>query len=177
MIRWMGVKFSGINIYNTPEINHGINVKNLMEFSKSYGDTFGQSMFHYVDTATAANSLEFIADAVTHTATRNANYNKGFAKRKSLLSTGAKVNICLPLNRYGFFEAFRDEIAPNGKVSIEVTLETDNNVIFRSNAAAAGRFIITRFVLGLVLTASLSAFKCARLREFNLNSNEYMQRV
>ena len=39
------------------------------------------------------------------------------------------------------------------------------------------RQVILDTLLGLVLTASLSAFKCARLREFNLNSNEYMQRV
>ena len=39
------------------------------------------------------------------------------------------------------------------------------------------RTVLGRIQLGLVLTASLSAFKCARLREFNLNSSEYMQRV
>ena len=149
MINRLEVEFNGVSVFDTPGVNHGINVKNLMDFSKSYGDTFGQSMFHYVDTATAANSKEFIADAANHIATRNANYNEGFAKRKSLLSTGveATANITLPLNRYGFFEAFQNEIAPNGKVAIEVHLESDNNVIFRSNAAAAGRYIITKWVL------------------------------
>ena len=147
MINKLTINFNGADVLDNPGINHAINVKNLLDYSKSYSDTLGQSMFHYVDTATGAVSNEFVADAANHIATRNANYNAGFARRKALLSAGATANITLPLNRYGFFESFKNEIAPNGKVTLKVLLESDNNIIFHSNAAAEGRYIITKWIL------------------------------
>ena len=50
------------------------------------------------------------------------------------------------MNRYGFFNSFETEIAPNAKVTIDVNLETDNNVIFRAGGDP-GRFVVTRLVL------------------------------
>ena len=60
---------------------------------------------------------------------------------------GGKNNIILPLNRFGYFDSFVDQISPNRKVSFKVTLESDDNVIFRSGADD-GRFIVTRFFYG-----------------------------
>ncbi|KAL9975788.1 hypothetical protein ACROYT_G012984 [Oculina patagonica] len=160
LINQLKVEFNGVNALDTPGLNHAINVKNLTELSSSYTETVGPSMFNYPDTAVGAVILKYTMRAVQHGANNagnayevrnfvdgdNVNYNEGFAKRKALLTQAAENNIILPLNRYGFFNSFETEIAPNGKVTIDVNLETDNNVIFRAGGDP-GRFIVTRLVL------------------------------
>ena len=152
IIESMSVTFGGVKVIDTDKINHALNVKNLTDFSSSYSNEMGPSMFHYPDTAVGAVSQEYTTLALTGNAqniapTRSTTYNEGFTKRKTLLSAAATNNIILPLNRFGFFQSFQDQMCPNGKVSFKIKLESDNNVIFRDNAAGAGRYIITKFVL------------------------------
>lgn len=154
MINQLKVDFNGTTVVDSPQINHAINVKNLTEFSKSYSDRVGSSMFHYPDTskgtAVLANYVAIgngggtQANAVPG---ENADYNEGFAKRKTLLTAGAVNNIILPLDRFSFFDSFRTEIAPNGKISLDVILENDANVLFGVAAGVAGRYVITKMVL------------------------------
>ena len=151
LINQLKVEFNGVNVLDTPGVNHAINVKNITELSSSYTETVGPSMFNYPDTAVGAvtqkyTTLQLTGDAQNIAPTDLATYNEGFAKRKALLTALAENNIVLPLNRYGFFNSFETEIAPNGKVTIDINLETDNNVIFRFGGDP-GRFIITRLVL------------------------------
>lgn len=146
------VDFDGVKVLDSQKSNHALNVKNLTDFSKDYSDKIGGSMLHFPDTETGAVSqkyamLQLDGNAQNIAPTDNNAYNEGFAKRKTLLTGGATNNIILPLNRFGYFQSFRDQISPNGKVSFEIRLESDDNVIFRDNAAAAGRYIITKFVL------------------------------
>ena len=146
------VDFDGVKVLDLQNTNHALNVKNLTDFSQDYSDKIGPSMFHYPDTATGAITQEYTTLALTGNAqniapTRSTTYNEGFTKRKTLLSGGATNNIILPLNRLGYFRSFWDQICPNGKVNFEIRLESDNNVLFRDNGAAAGRYIITKFVL------------------------------
>ena len=42
---------------------------------------------------------------------RNAHFNKRSSQRREEITGCSKVNIAIPLSRYGFFEAFRSEIA------------------------------------------------------------------
>ncbi|KAL9954669.1 hypothetical protein ACROYT_G042234 [Oculina patagonica] len=160
LINQLKVEFNGVNALDTPSINHALNVKNLTELSSSYTKTVGPSMFNYPDTAVGAISEKYTMRAVQHGQNDagnayevrnfvdgvNTNYNEGFAKRKALLTAAAENNIVLPLNRYSFFNSFETEIAPNGKVTIDVNLESDNNIIFRAGGDPA-RFIISRRVL------------------------------
>ena len=146
------VDFDGVQVLNSLRTNHALNVKNLTDFSSSYSYEMAPCLFHYPDTAVGAVSQKYTTLALTGNAqniapTKSTTYNKGFTKRKTLLSGGATNNIILPLNRFGFFQSFRDQICPNGKVSFEIMLESDDNVLFRDNAANAGRYIITKFVL------------------------------
>ena len=152
MIQQLKVDFNGDNVLNSPYVNHAVNVKNLTEFSKSYSDSIGQSMLYYVDTTSLASSQKYTTmnlngNAQNIAPTDNVNYNEGFTRGKSLLFRKNNNDIILPLNRYSFFDAFQEEISPNGKVTFDVTLEHDNEVIFRSNATVVGRYIITKFVL------------------------------
>ncbi|KAL9974073.1 hypothetical protein ACROYT_G011072 [Oculina patagonica] len=151
LINQLKVELSGVNALDAPGVNHAINVKNLTELSSSYTETVGPSMFNYPDTAVGAviqkyTTLALDGNAQNIAPTDMATYNEGFAKRKALLTQAVENNIILPLNRYGFFNSFETEIAPNGKVTIDVSLETDNNVIFRAGGDP-GRFIVTRLVL------------------------------
>lgn len=68
-------------------------------------------------------------------------------ENKSLLTASTINNAVLPLNRYGFFRFLNEKLIPNGKISIDVTLETDNNVIFRANGVDPRRYVVTRMVL------------------------------
>ena len=152
IIDLMTVTFDGAKVIDSDKTNHALNIKNLTDFSSSYSYEIGPSMFHYPDTAVGAVSQKYTTLALTGNAqniapTEQNTYNEGFAKRKTLLSAGATNNIILPLNRLGFFQSFQDQIAPNGKVTFEIKLDTDDNVIFRDNAAGAGRYIITKFAL------------------------------
>ena len=53
-INQLKVEFNGVNVLDTPGVNHGVNVKNLTELSSSYTETVGPSMFNYPDTAVGA---------------------------------------------------------------------------------------------------------------------------
>ena len=152
IINQIVVDFDGVQVLNSQQCNHALNIKNLTDFTKDFSDNMGPYMFHFPDTATGAITQKYTTLALNGNAqqiapTESTTYNDGFTKRKILLSGGAKNNIILPLNRFGYFNSFRNQISPNGKVSFKITLESDDNVIFRDNGAAAGRYIITKFVL------------------------------
>ena len=161
LIEQIKVDINGLNVLDTPSLNHATNIKNITEFSASYTKDFGPSMFNYPDTNTGiANSIKYTLREVQHGRNDannayearnfldgvNADYNEGFAKRKSLLTGGTVNNINLPLNRYSFFNSFENQICPNSKLSIEIIFENDNNLIFRAGGDP-GRVIITRMVL------------------------------
>ena len=67
----------------------------------------------------------------------NANYNKGFAARKVLLGTSAEVNCEIPLKRYSFFEELQDKLLPNVRIELQIEMENDKNLIWRTGAADA----------------------------------------
>ena len=152
IIKQITVNFDGVKVLDSMNTNHAINIKNLVDYSSSYVSSVGPTLFHYLDTSAEAVSQKFETLALDGNAqnkivTVQPTYNEGFAKRQTLTSGGTVNNIKLPLNRFGFFESFRDQIAPNGKVTLEMRLEDDSNVIFRANAAAVGRYVITKFIL------------------------------
>ena len=111
LINQLKVEINGLNVLDTPGMNHAVNIKNLTELSASYTKNFGPSMFNYPDTGLGeAVSQKYTTRQVQHGRNDadngfeardfldgvNANYNDGFAKRKSLLIGGAVNNINLP---------------------------------------------------------------------------------
>ena len=161
LINQLKVEINGLNVLDTPGVNYAVNIKNLTELSASYTKDFGPSMFNYPDSGLGeAVSQKYTTREVQHGRNDannayearnfldgvNANYNDGFAKRKNLLTGGAVNNVNLPLNRYSFFNSFENQIAPNSKLTIDITFERDDDIIYR-NGGDPGRFIITRLVL------------------------------
>ena len=110
------------------------NIKNLLEYSQGYVKSQGTNQFFYIDKN--RNKQE---DKT------NANYNSGFAIRKTLLDNNNTVNAEIPLNRYGFCEGLEDQILPNSKISITVDIESDADLSWRTTND--NRVVITKFQL------------------------------
>lgn len=154
IIKRINATVEGVSVIDTNEINKIVNVKNLMDFSKPKSESMGELTYFFPDTTTSAEHIEFDQTAgVTagnavpaHRPGRNANYNKGFAKRKKLIEGGASVNVQIPLDRYGFFESLQDHLCPPGKVVIDLELESDNELIYR-DGGDEGRVVFERIVL------------------------------
>ena len=180
------VNLNGKKVYDLNDANHCVNIKNLLEYSPSYADSIASNDFFYLDTTRHPEAREFQADAVNHLATRRANYNKGFAARKALLGTSSTVSVEVPLNRYSFFEALRDQLLPNTRVEINLELESDSNLIWQAGANC--RVVVTNLQLyvprvifnseGQSLYASkyITNKKWTYLREEIMRSNSSTQR-
>lgn len=100
-----------------------------------------------------------------------------------MLAASATRYIILPLNRYGFFESFREQIEPPSRVEILVHLEDNDVVICKSSATnqagdadnvADVRYLITKLVLRVPRfthnAASTSAFDFMKPREWSYPS-------
>ena len=165
----ISVLANGKELYQCNYANHSVNIKNLLEYNKSYADSVATNEFYYLDTSRSANKNRFIKRQVTHR--QNAaggadeagfmldnspsSYNKGFAKRKALLGTSSTVRCEIPLNRYSFFEALEDKLLPNTKIEINFEIEKDDNLIWRAGGNRC-RVVVTRlqlFVPRLVFNA------------------------
>ena len=155
LINKVDVKMNGISVYDCSDVNHATNIKNLLEYSNGYVKSLGTNEFFYLDTTRNTTLTEFTNatvkahanDAATIVLSgRNANYNSGFAVRHALLVDNAEVNAEIPLNRYGFFERLHDELLPNTKIELKITLESDANLVWRTGGANC-RVIITKLQL------------------------------
>ena len=156
----LSVLANGKELYQCNYANHSANIKNLLEYNKSYADSVATNEFYFLDTSTSANKNRFIRRDVEHrqNAANNgaergfmldntpASYNEGFAKRKALLGTSSTVRCEIPLNRYSFFEALENKLLPNTKIEINFEIEKDDNLIWRSGGNRC-RVVITRLQL------------------------------
>ena len=137
----LSVLANGKELYQCNYANHSVNIKNLLEYNKSYADSVATNEFYFLDTSRRANKNRFTRRNVTHRQD-GANlgdeaglmldntpitFNEGFAKRKALLGTSSTVNCEIPLNRYSFFEALEDKLLPNAKIEINFEIEKDDN--------------------------------------------------
>ena len=134
-IKKIEVECNGITVYNNTRANESANVLSMLKYTKSYADTVGKDQFFFVDSSTGTAEPR----------PAQALYNEGFGKRKLLTDAAAVNNISIPLNLYSYFGAFKNNLHPNLKTTILLTLENDNNIIF--NAGAAAKVIITKLRL------------------------------
>lgn len=130
------VKINGIQVYDNDNANQTVNLKNLLEYDKSFIETTGTNQFYYLDISRSAENRS-----------AQAAYNKVFNVRKVLLEASATLTYELPLNRYSFFEALESQFLPNSKVEIQCMLESDANVIWRGAGSNDSRFIVEQFQL------------------------------
>ena len=146
LIENLTILANGRDVYSCNYANHVVNIKNLLEYNPSYAESIATNEFYYLDTSRNANRAEFALNATPDVTGRNANYNKGFALRKVVLGDSATVHCEIPLNRYSFFETLEDKLLPNTKIELNIEIETDNNVLWRTGGNDC-RVILTRFQL------------------------------
>ena len=56
LIKKLNVKMDGIDVYDCSDVNHAINIKNLMEYSTGYSSSQGTNEFYYIDKSRVAES-------------------------------------------------------------------------------------------------------------------------
>ena len=121
LIKDISVKVGDKKGYDCNDVNHSVNIKNLLEYSDSYAKTTATNEFYYLDTSREAEER-----------TAQAAYNKGFHKRKTALGASSVVNFELPLNRYSLFETLEGKLLSQTRVEILFDLVSDNQVIWQA---------------------------------------------
>ena len=156
----ISVLANGKELYQCNYANHSVNIKNLLEYNKSYADSVATNEFYYLDTSKNANKNRFTRKEVTHRRNTGGNadsaglmldnasttFNEGFSKRKALLGTSSTVNCEIPLNRYSFFESLENKLLPNTKIEINFEIEKDDYLVWTDGGNRC-RVIITRLQL------------------------------
>ena len=140
LINHMIIKSAGKIVYDSDNLHKIVNLKNLLEYSKGYGKSVGTDSFWYLDTenSTANTNLGFEARRILTQAVQN-NGNGGAKSMTEII----------PLNRYSFFEELDDRMLPPMQIAFELTLNEDNELIHKANAADNGRVVVTRLSLWL----------------------------
>ena len=128
-IKNFDIKLNGKKVYDCNDANHCVNIKSLLEYSPAYIQSTGTNEFFHIDTTRTPVEAD----------------NKGFAVRKLLLGTSQIVTRELPLNRYSFFESLELNLLPSGRLELNIELESDANLIWKS--ADNCRVIITKMQL------------------------------
>ena len=177
------INLNGRKVYDLNNANHCVNIKNLLEYSPDYAESTATNEFFYLDTSTLKkeNFKLMIDHSIRLLIIRV------LLKEKNFLGTSEDSLILkLPLNRYSFFEALRDELLPNTRLELNLELESDANLIWRVGADC--RVIVTKMQLfvpritfnseGQSLYASkyITNKKWTYLRENIMRSNSSQQR-
>ena len=127
----MNVKYGGVQVIDTPNVNESVAIRNKAEYSSAYPAQATITLL-YPDSGTGAASRAT---------------NAGFASRAALTNALGGVNLIVPLNKYSFFAAFQNVVYPTGKMELNITLERDENVLYKDAAAAEGRYVVTKMRL------------------------------
>ena len=174
LIHDLDIRLNGKHVYDCNDANHCVNIKNLLEYSPGYAQSTATNEFFYLDTSREPRFQEAAVSA-------------GAKKRKALLGTSVVVNTEIPLNRYAFFEALRDELLPSTRLELNLEIESDDNLIWRTGGAAC-RVMITKMELivpritfnsegqSLYMNQFLKPHKWVYLRENVERSNSSIQR-
>ena len=136
-IKEIQVECNGITVYNNTRANESANILSMLKYTKGYADTVGKDQFFFVDTSTGTAQPN----------PEQPRYNEGFGKRKILTDAAAVNNISIPLNLYSYFAAFKNNLHPNLKTNIKLTLENDSNIIFKNANAPDSKVILTKLRL------------------------------
>ena len=136
LINKIDITFNGANVTSLTEINHCVNALNMLQFSGPYVDGPGTQSFTY-PRITSINKPE--------------NADTEFLKKSNLTFGGKTVESNILLNRYPFFESFKEKLCPLGKMEIVLNIEKDNILMWIQENAAddanKGRVIITKLIL------------------------------
>ena len=136
LINKIDVNFNGSNVISLTDINHCVNALNMLQFSDSYVNKAGSQSFIYPRIKSNNKPEET---------------DEEFIKKSGFTNNGQIVQSNILLNRYPFFESFKDNLCPMGKMEIIVNIEKDDVLMWIQQdgniAANKGRVIITDLIL------------------------------
>ena len=140
LIRHMVIKSSGKIVYESDNLHRITNAKNLLEYSEDYSRSVAKNSFWYLDSdnTTANTNIGFEARRILTQAVQN---NGGGGARS--------INETIPLNRYSFFQELERKMLPPMQLTIELTLNEDNELIHMANGTDGGRVVVKRLYLWL----------------------------
>ena len=136
LINKIDVNFNGSNVISLTDINHCVNALNMLQFSDSYINRAGSQSFTY-PRINSNNKPE--------------ETDEEFKRKSRFTNDGKIVQSNILLNRYPFFESFKDNLCPLGKMEIILNIEKDDVLMWiqqdANNNANKGRVIITDLIL------------------------------
>ena len=136
LINKIDVNFNGANVISLTDINHCVNALNILRFSDSYVNRAGSQSFIYP--RIESNNIPEATD-------------DEFLKKAGFTNNGQIVQSNILLNKYPFFDSFKDNLCPMGKMEIVINIEKDDVLMWiqpdASVAANKGRVIITDLIL------------------------------
>ena len=136
LINKFDVSFNGANVFSLNEINHCVNALNMLQFSNSYINGLGTQSFTYP----RIDSID-----------KPENEDTEFKNKSKFTNNGQSVQSNILLNRYPFFDSFKENLCPLGKMEIIIDIERDDTLMWIqkdvNDAANKGRVIITKFNL------------------------------
>ena len=108
----------------------------MLQFSGSYVNGPGTQSFTYPKISSVHKPL---------------NADTEFLKKTNFTNNGQTVESNILLNRYPFFESFKEKLCPLGKMEIFINIESDNILMWIQEDAATpaneGRVVITKLIL------------------------------
>ena len=108
----------------------------MLQLSDSYINRAGSQSFIYPRISSINKPLET---------------DEEFIKKSKFINDGQIVQSNILLNRYPFFESFKDNLCPIGKMEIIINIEKDDALMWiqqdADNDANKGRVIITDLIL------------------------------
>ena len=131
IIRELNVKYGGVQVIDTPNVNECVAIRNKAEYSSAYLAQASSTLFYPDSGAGAADRKK----------------NTGFDSRAALTNAIGRVNLIVPLNKYSFFAASQDVVYPTGKMEMNITLESDENVLYQDDKVDVGRYVVTKMSL------------------------------
>ena len=136
LINKIDINFNGANVTSLTEINRCVNALNMLQFSGPYVNGPGTQTFTYPKISSIDKPQ--LGD-------------EQFVKTASFTNGGKTVESNILLNRYPFFESFKEKFCPLGKMEIVVNIEKDDTLMWilpdANVAANKGRVIITKLIL------------------------------
>ena len=111
LINKIDVKFNTSDVISLTHINHCVNALNMLQFSGNYVDGPGSNSFTYPK----ISSINKPEDGDTE-----------FVEKSKLTNDGQIEESNILLNRYPFFDSFKEKLCPLDKMEIIVDIEKDD---------------------------------------------------
>ena len=144
LISHIMIKSAGKIVYDTNNLHKVTFVKNLLEYSDDFSRSVAKDSFWYLDVANLADMT--------------AAGNTGFEARRNLTRRVSEagnaagdapkdINVIIRLNRYSFFEELYERMLVPMQLQFNIELQNDDELIYKTAAADAGRVVVNRFLL------------------------------